>query len=295
MADDHTVIGRAVAILDVVTDAAGPLPLAVLTRRTGIPKATVRRIANDLVERDMLARTPDGYTAGQRLIQQGLQSAYQNGRTLAVQPYLQDLHLHSRGELAWFATLNGGELTMAGAAFGRPHIATMRVSWWPGMAALGPSMVLLASGRLQLAHQPERAEAVLASGWRPLTRYSVVDRRRMRDLLTRARETGFAREDEQSVLGWSCLATVLRDRDGALVGALGITGRGPHLEARGLPGELRRAARSLEVELGSAAAAADDRPWDTPVFHRRTGIGYSWPTVNAPGPDEPNLPAKPSA
>jgi DNA-binding IclR family transcriptional regulator len=64
--DDHTVIGRAVAILDCIASAAGPLALAALTRRTGIPKPTVRRIANDLTKRGMLELTSDGYQPATR-------------------------------------------------------------------------------------------------------------------------------------------------------------------------------------------------------------------------------------
>ncbi|WP_280382274.1 IclR family transcriptional regulator [Nocardia wallacei] len=278
MIDDHTVIGRAVAILDAVTESAGPLPLAELTRRTGIPKPTVRRIANDLVEREMLARTPEGYAAGNRLIHQGLRSAFQSGHALTVQPYLQDLHRQSRGEMVWFATMTDGELTVAGAAFGRPHVPAIKAAAWPTTELLGPSMVLLASGRLQIAHQPERADAVLAGGWSPLTRYSLMDRRRMRDLLAEARDTGFAREVEQSTLGWSCLGAVLRDGHGAMIGALGITGRCGHLEARGLDTELRRAAQALERELRPPGPAGEP-PLDLPNFHRRTGIGYVWPTA----------------
>ncbi|MBB5915648.1 DNA-binding IclR family transcriptional regulator [Nocardia transvalensis] len=295
MVDDHTVIGRAVAILDAVTEAPGPLVLAELTRRTGIPKPTVRRIANDLVERDMLARTPDGYLAGRRLLHQGLQSVYQNTHVLTVQPYLQDLHRHSRGEMAWFAIMNRGELTVAGAAFGRAHAPAVRAARWPGSALLGPSIVLLASGRLQLAHQPERADAVLAGGWPPLTRYSVTDRRRMRDLLVKARDTGFAREDEQSTLGWSCLGAVLRDGSGAMIGAIGLTGRCGPIDTRGLESALRRSAQGLERELRSVPDHADDRPWDTPTFHRRAEIGYSWPAVRTPVPDEPTEFVQPGA
>ncbi|RDI50548.1 IclR family transcriptional regulator [Nocardia mexicana] len=282
MADDHTVIGRAVAILDAVTEAAGPVPLAELTRRTGIPKPTVRRIANDLAERDMLARTPEGYAAGSRLIHQGPRSAFQSGHALTVQPYLQDLHRHSRGELAWFATMNDGELTVAGAAFGRPHVPAIKAACWPSTELLGPSMVLLASGRLQIAHQPERADAVLAGGWAPLTRYSLMDRRRMRDLLTQARDTGFAREVEQFTLGWSCIGAVLRDGTGAMIGALGITGRCDRIEARGLDVELRRSAQALEREL-RASDLVGDPPLELPHFHGRTGIGYVWPTVQRTG------------
>jgi hypothetical protein len=36
--DGHTVVGRAVEILDCVANASGLLPLAILFRRTGIPK-----------------------------------------------------------------------------------------------------------------------------------------------------------------------------------------------------------------------------------------------------------------
>jgi DNA-binding IclR family transcriptional regulator len=247
--DDHTVVGRAVAILDCVASAAGPLPLAALTRRTGIPKPTVRRIANDLAERGMLDLTADGYLAGSRLINQGLQSAPHRGASVISQPYVQDLHLQTRGELAWFAPIDNGDLMMTATAFGRSHVAAMRGSIFGPLSKFGSSKVVLAVGRLQIAHQPDVADHVLSTGWAPLTRYSVTDRLRLRNLLHEAHDTGVAHEDEQTMLGWSCVAAAIRDSAGQLIGAIGVSGRCNNIDRRGVRPALMRFAQSLATEL----------------------------------------------
>jgi DNA-binding IclR family transcriptional regulator len=247
--DDHTVVGRAVAILDCVASAAGPLPLAALTKRTGIPKPTARRIANDLAERGMLELTSDGYLAGSRLINQGLVSAHHRGSGLSAQPYLQDLHLQTRGELAWFATLDRGDLVITATAFGRSHTAAVRNNLPPSLSVLGSSMVVMAAGRLHVAHQPELADRILSRGWAPLTRYSVTDRQRLRNLLREAHDTGLAHESEQTMLGWTCLGAALRDSAGRLMGAMGVSGRGHNIDTRGVRSALVRSAESLATEL----------------------------------------------
>jgi DNA-binding IclR family transcriptional regulator len=235
--------------LDCIASAAGPLPLAELTRRTGIPKPTVRRIANNLTERGMLELTSDGYLAGSRLINQGLQSAHNRGTSVIAQPYVQELHLQTHGEFAWFATLDQGDLTMTATAFGRAHVAALRSSLTPTLATVGSSKVVMAAGRLQAAHQPEFAERVLSTGWAPLTRYSVTDRQRLRNLIQDARETGLAHESEQTMLGWTCLAAALLDPAGQLIGAIGVSGRGANIDARHMRPAVTRCAESLAAEL----------------------------------------------
>jgi DNA-binding IclR family transcriptional regulator len=226
----------------------------VLTRRTGIPKPTVRRIANDLTERGMLELTADGYLAGSRLISQGLHSALHRGTSVIAQPYVQDLHLQTCGELAWFATMDGYDLTMTATAFGRSHVAAMRNSIPPSLSKHGSSMVVLAAGRLQAAHQPQVADQILSTGWTPLTRYSVTDRHRLRNLLWEARDTGLAHESEQTMLGWTCLAAAVRDSAGRLIGALGVSGRGSNIDARGVRSALIRCTESLTAELMPCSA-----------------------------------------
>jgi DNA-binding IclR family transcriptional regulator len=280
MVDDRTVLGRAVAILDCVVDAVAPLPLSVLTRRTGMPKPTVRRIANDLVERGMLEQTPDGYVPGQRLIHHGTQSAHRHGFAVMAQPYLQDLHLRTRGQVAWVATINQGQLTLAGAAFGRPHVADMRKPWFPTVSAIGPPMVLLASGRMEAAHNPELTERILGSRIPPMTRYSVIDKTRLRALIDDARESGFAHEREQTTLGNSCMAAAMRDSSGRLAGVIGVAGQCHAVEARGVRTALMRSALLLQHDLRSLSSGDSQEVWNAPVFNQRTGIGYTWPTAD---------------
>jgi len=279
-----------VAILDCVVEAAGPLPLAVLTRRTEIPKSTVRRIADDLVRRGMFERTAEGYRPGHRLLHQGLLVTHHHGLSATVQPYLQDLHLRSRGQAAWFATLNNGELVMAGAAFGRQHAAEMARPWFPSVSRIGPQMALFAAGRIEAAERPELVDRIMRGRWAPLTRYSVTDRRRLGALLREARDSGFAHETEQTVLGVSCMAAALRDSSQRLVGILGIAGECNSVEARGVHAGLRRSAELLQRDLRSASAGPESGPWTGPMFDRRTGIGYSWPMMNAPEDAGPMFP-----
>lgn len=251
--DDRTVLGRTIAILDAVSDAVTPLPLALLTRRTGIPKPTVRRIANDLVMRGMLRHTGDGYAPGSRLIHQGMLSAHRHG-IVAVQPHLQDLYLRTRGEMAWFATAHRGELVVANTAFGSQYTPAVQTPTFVRASRFGPSMVLSATGRIQVAHNAEWADRIVRGGWAPLTRYSVIDRRRLRRLLDEARDTGFAHEAEQAVLGLSCMAAALHDDSGQLVGAIGVTGRSRAIEVQGVRAALLRSAELLRMQPPFAAS-----------------------------------------
>ncbi|MGW4534888.1 IclR family transcriptional regulator [Nocardia sp. NPDC004340] len=280
MTDDHTVVGRVVAILDAVADAPAPLPLRELTRRTGIPKPTVRRIANDLVARGMLVRTEDGYWAGSRLMNQGLQSAYQQRMPMTVQPYLQELHYVSRGEIAWYATVHDGSLVTVGAAFGPRYAAAMQRGWWPNLEMFGNSAVLFASGRLQFAHAPDRADRVLSTGWSPMTPQSVTDRHTMTDLLKQAYDTGYTEEQEQVALGYRCAAAALRDDAGRLTGVVGVTGCTNSVTAADLRTALSKSADGLERDIREVVGRVPDPATVLPSYLRlRSGVGYTWPAL----------------
>jgi DNA-binding IclR family transcriptional regulator len=249
--DDGTVVGRAVAILDVVADAAGPVRLAELARSTGIPKPTVHRIANDLAARGMLERTPIGYRTGDRLLTQGLHAAVQHGYAEAVQPYLLDLYHRSRGEIAWFAAFIGGDLRPVSIVFGTERRDSMRRSRFPTLSGLGTSVVFTASGRLHMAAHPDLADGVRRFGCRPLTRYSVSDPKRLAALLDEAADTGFAHEQEQARVGCHCAAALVTGRHGAATGVIGVTSFSGRTDTRALRGPLLEASAALHAELGA--------------------------------------------
>lgn len=250
MEDDRTVVGRTVTILDEVTSAPTPITLALLTKNTGIPKPTVRRIANALVQRGMLTRTPQGYWAGDRLIHQGLRSTWHQRTAHTAQPYLQDLYARAPGEIAFYCGLHNGELVNVGSVFGAAHRHSMQETAWPSLASLGHSVVLTATGRLQFAHHAEQAERILTTGCPPLTPYSPAHPGRLRALLTDARDTGIAVEQEQSRLGWGCTAVALHDTAGTLIGALGLAGRGSTTTTPAIRRATVVLAESLQRDLG---------------------------------------------
>jgi DNA-binding IclR family transcriptional regulator len=264
VADDGTVVGRAVAILDAVTASGVPVRLADLSRITGIPKPTVHRIANDLAARGMLERVESGYRPGDRLRRQGLQAAHDRGCSNAVQPYLQDLHQRSRGEVAWFGTFIGGDFNPVSMVFGTERAELVRSSSFPTAERLGSSMVLTASGRLQMAVEPELGERVRDAGCRRLTRYSPTSARQLSALLDEAMDTGFAYEYEHARIGCNCAAALVYSDQDRPVGVVGVTSFTSRTDTRALRSPLLAAAAEIRSAL-SGPVAQQQGSWRLPM------------------------------
>ncbi|MGL4257387.1 MAG: helix-turn-helix domain-containing protein, partial [Microbacterium sp.] len=66
-----SVLGRLIAILDVVKEAEGPLSITDLALRTGLPKSTVSRMAAELTAQRYLDRSDGGVVLGLRLFELG--------------------------------------------------------------------------------------------------------------------------------------------------------------------------------------------------------------------------------
>ncbi|MBO0842624.1 MAG: helix-turn-helix domain-containing protein, partial [Nocardioides sp.] len=87
-----TVLGKAVAILQAFTVDDVELPLAELVRRTKLPKATVHRIAGDLVGLHLLDRTSLGYRLSGALFELGMRASVERSLLELAMPFLQDLY-----------------------------------------------------------------------------------------------------------------------------------------------------------------------------------------------------------
>lgn len=250
MSDDHTMVGRVVAITDAVAAANEPLSLAALTRATGLPKPTVRRIANDLVRHQILESTPEGYGLGTRVAFYGLRAVSEKELSVLAPPHLRDLSLRARGEVSWCGEFFGDEVVFRQLSFGHEYREALRTQTWPSASLLGSSIALTAAGRLQAAFDPELSEQLEHTGCQPLTRYSATTPRELRVLLEEARATGLAYEREQVTLGWSCVAAAIVDADDQLRGVVGITGRSSTAAQRSMQRALITAADSIGRGLG---------------------------------------------
>ncbi|MEU2229312.1 IclR family transcriptional regulator, partial [Streptomyces sp. NPDC018347] len=87
-----TVLGKAVTILRAFRADDHVLPLAVLVQRTGLHKATVHRLANELVANRLLDRIDGGYRLSGGLFELGMLASLERSLLEMAMPFLQDLY-----------------------------------------------------------------------------------------------------------------------------------------------------------------------------------------------------------
>lgn len=242
MADDHTVLGRALIIIDAVLDSATPVSLANLARSTGLPKPTTRRIANTLAGRGLLVRTSRGYVSGPGLAELGARASAQMSDRLHALPHLQELYARTHA-VTWLIDVTGERSwPVISSVFDRT-IPTYGNDIWP-RNPVDPAILATALGQLTYSNDVARAEGLLQSGVPQLTRHTPVQPNRIIRSLIRADEEQVAVEYEQVRLGWSCLAVPVTGRSNQRA-VLGLVERTPRFQTARFVTEARRVADDL--------------------------------------------------
>jgi DNA-binding IclR family transcriptional regulator len=215
------VVGRALLVVEHVASAPF-VSLAELTRRTGLPKPTVHRIARDLVRRGVLTRDRDGFGLGRAL--GDLADAAAAQRELAgVRPYLQDLSC-ALGGVVWLYLGSAHRPDARPCGVVRPAELRWTEARWPDPRSLA-TLANTARGHTVLARRPDLVELLARRGVPRLTPRSPADVRSVRAALHRAQDSGLFVELEQHTAGWTCVAmpVVVAGRHD---GVLGVSLRG---------------------------------------------------------------------
>lgn len=193
------------------------LTLADLTRHTGMPHATVRRLALDLVDAGVLAREPDGrFTVGVRLWELGTLAPLTAPLRAVALPFMDDLHAALRQHVQ-LAVLDGTEavlverLSTAAAVGVISHIGGRLP-----LHSSGVGKVLLAHGGAGLV------DRVIERGLTRYTGRTVTDPARLRHVLADCRDTGVAVVREETTPGVDSVATRVINADGEVVAALSV-------------------------------------------------------------------------
>ncbi|RBY83915.1 IclR family transcriptional regulator [Geodermatophilus sp. TF02-6] len=217
------------------------LNLSQLSRRSGLPLATVHRLAADLVESRLLVRRGDGrYEIGALLWRLGLLAPPTELRELALL-HLQDL-VGATGHTVHLAVLDG-----AGALVIERLAGTRTL---PTRHSPGGNLPLhcTAVGKALLASADPALVARVAGDLRRHTAYTVTDPAALHRQLAEIRRSGVARSAQEHRLGVSSLAVPVNGSDG-VVAALGLLAplRSPRV-AGALP-HLRAASASISADL----------------------------------------------
>ena len=212
--------GKALMILELVSEAREPLSMAELVRRSGLTKPTAHRITAALADMGLIERDhwKRGYIEGPRLIKLAFDTLAAAAPRSLRHSILRGLS-QEVGETCNFGVLSGSEVV---------YLDRVEAKWPLGLRFEAGSRVpahASAIGKLLLALQPIelRAEIIAAL---PLIRHTsrtITDAARLSRALDKIRESGIGTDEQEYMDGVVCIAMPVLTESGELVGAIAIS------------------------------------------------------------------------
>jgi DNA-binding IclR family transcriptional regulator len=238
------VLQKARVILDCFDSRTPELGVNDLARRSGLPRTTARRLAQELVACELLDRSGGRYRLGAWLAELAARVPAYRSLRVAAAPHLEELS-HVTRETAVLALPGHGEI-LFGEVYvgsrGRGQVVTLvdgRVPLHCG-----------ASGKVVLAFgPPELLARTVEAGLTPRTRRTITDEDRLRAELDRVRAQGYAVDRQELVDGYGAVAAPVR-LDGEVVAALSVVAPISRLEVAPFAVAVRRSAGELSRSVG---------------------------------------------
>jgi DNA-binding IclR family transcriptional regulator len=240
------VIERMFALIDVLASREEAISLKEISEKTGLHPSTTHRILNDLATGRFVDRPqPGSYRLGMRLLELGnLVKSRMNVRDAALLP-MRDLHKLIQQPVN-LSVRQGDEIIYVERAYSeRSGMQVVRAIG--GRAPLHLTSV----GKLFLAaDDPLRVRAYATrTGLTGHTKNSLTQLPVLERDLSRVRQYGVARDNEELELGVRCMAAGIYDDQGRLIAGLSISAPAERLEEAWLP-KLQATAREISASLG---------------------------------------------
>lgn len=240
-----SVLGKARMILDAFDTDHSDLSLTELTRRSGgVAKATVHRLAGELVEwGGLLERAGTKYRLGLRLFELGQLVPRQRILRDAALPYMEDLLLATQ-ETVHFAVRDGIDVLYIEKIIG--HRGLNQQSRVAGRLPL----YCTATGKIILAFSPQSVfDEVVEQGFTALTSRTTMSVSVLRQQTERMRKEQLAVEVEETRLGYMSVAVPVFSGPRTLAGALSVTAPTARLNVSRITGALRTAGAGITRKL----------------------------------------------
>jgi IclR family transcriptional regulator, KDG regulon repressor len=253
-------IVRAFAILELVARAPDGISLSELSRAVRLHSSTTFNLVRTMFNLGYLYQSGDDkrYRIGRPLFSLAANAIDDLLLVDAAKAVMEDLS-HASGETGTFAVWSGGQVVaMARSSGAGAFQLSDRVGGVRPAHATATGKVLLA------ALPPEQFDAYLAGA--TLTRFTattIVDARRLRAEVQRAKADGFAIDHAEFHDDVCCIAMPVRDFSGKTVGAIGLSAPLWRMGDDVRPakaGMLRKAAQALSEKLGHGGLSAAYSP-----------------------------------
>ena len=240
------VIERMFTLLEILANREDAMSLKEISEKSGLHASTAHRILNDLATGRFVERPAAGnYRLGMRLLELGnLVKARLNVRDAALGP-MRELHKLTQQPVN-LSMRQGDEIIYVERAYSeRSGMQVVRAIG--GRAPLHLTSV----GKLFLAFDdPQRLQAYAArTALAGQTRNSITQLPALERELSKARQYGIARDNEELELGVRCMAAGIYDDQNSLVAGLSISAPADRLQEHWLP-KLTATANAISTELG---------------------------------------------
>ena len=240
------VIERIFQLIDVLASREEAMSLKEISEKTGLHPSTTHRILNDLTVGRYVERPETGsYRLGMRLLELGnLVKARLSVRDAALVP-MRELHKLIQQPVN-LSMRQGDEIVYVERAYSeRSGMQVVRAIG--GRAPLHLTSV----GKLFLAmDDPQRVRAYATrTGLSGQTRNSITQLAILERELSKARQYGIARDNEELELGVRCMAAGIYDNQSELVAGLSISAPADRLDEGWLP-KLEATANEISMALG---------------------------------------------
>ncbi|KAA9166436.1 IclR family transcriptional regulator [Amycolatopsis acidicola] len=215
----NSVLGKAQLLLGAFQSGAYRLRLSELSRRSGVPKASAYRLAQELVQWGLLDRSGDAYQLGLRIFELGQRVPVSAVLRAVARPLLTDLFTATRATIH-LAVLDGTHVMYLEKVGGKASVHTHSHVGGRLPAAC------TATGKALLAHSSDVDELLAElerTGLTKLTSRTVASVDELRAQLAQVRERGFALEQEETAPGLASVAVPLMGADETVYGSVSAT------------------------------------------------------------------------
>lgn len=246
--DPASVLGKVMLVLEAFAADDAGVGFAELQRRTGLPKATLHRVAGDLVACRLLTRVDGDYHLGSHLFQLGMRASVERTLLEVATPFLEDLYERTH-ETVHLGVGEGAEVVYVAKFGGHRQV--------PSPSRIGGRMPVHATAigkaLLAWADEPERI-AVLSGPLVRRTPQTITAPGRLRQQLDRVREQGVAFEYEEGALGLVCVAAPVLDSRDRPVAAISVAGAVTRFRPADHAASVRAAAAGIAATLARREA-----------------------------------------
>ncbi|MGP4043930.1 IclR family transcriptional regulator [Streptomyces sp. 2A115] len=254
-------LGKAHLLLGAFASDAPSLGLTELSRRSGVRKATVHRLATELVQLGYLTRTAGGYQLGWRIFELGQLVPGPAGLRSVARPALIDLRTATKSVIH-LAVPHGVDCVYLERLGGRREARVLTA-----VGTTVPSW-LTASGRIFLAHREDRNDILAAldeAALAPLAPHGIGDVSQFIAHLEMIRKRRWADEQQQCVQGFKTFAVpIMYGASDRVISAVSATMPVERCDDQRIVHALWAAAADISRSLhGPVAALHDDSPYWT--------------------------------